>query len=94
MTTTRTKKARATKVDNPERVRTAGEKAIRVHCVRANAAIDAAAAAVRARDDDLSAWQGPRSEGKFSYTELADITGLSRSRVNQIITATRRRNGS
>lgn len=78
------------KID-PEALRRARTKDLRHECAVANRAIGAASTAVRQRDEDLAAWQGPRSEGKFSYTELADITGLSRSRVNQIITAVRKR---
>ena len=37
------------------------------------------------RDTLLEESQGPRSEGKFTYTELSEITGLSRTRLTQII---------
>jgi hypothetical protein len=49
-----------------------------------------ASRAINLRDALLAECQGPPAEGKFSYTELAEITGLSRTRVSQIVRDVRR----
>lgn len=63
---------------------------LRDSCQHANDLMAQAAAAVRLRNKDMDEFQGPTYHGKFTYTELAQITGMSRSRVNQIISGRRK----
>lgn len=63
---------------------------IEERCADATTAEHTRAAAVDRRNRLLAESQGPPAEGKFTYTELAEISGLTRTRVAQIIRDVRR----
>lgn len=68
-----------------ESLRAARRDELRIRCEVAKAASEAEALSTKARDELIERYQGPPAKGKFSFNELAAITGLSRTRIGQII---------
>ena len=73
------------KTQDPESLREKNRTAIKIASDKVDDRNSGLDDALEARDHLLADLQGAPSEGKFSYTELSAITGLSRTRIGQII---------